>query len=279
MAQPLISVIIPTYNEQRFISGCLESLFKQTYRNIEIIVVDDGSTDRTYNILKSIKGIKLLKQQHQGPGAARNKGAQKSKGSILVFVDADMKFSPKFIALLTKPIRSDQVIGTFSTSESVANNNNFWARSWSQIRGFRTGKMHPTSVESTQPVFRAILKSEFQKAGGFDPHRGYDDDWTLSEKLGKKASNAPDALFYHYNPDTLNDFYYQAKWLAKRKYKLGLLGKIIALFRYSLPLSLLRSLIISFKFKSITLIFAQLVFDAGQVFGVIESIKPGSKAK
>ncbi len=72
-------------------------------------------------------------------------------------------------------------------------------------------------------MFRAILKTEFDKAGGFDESRGYTDDWSLSEKLGYKAT-ATKAVYYHDNPASLAEVFWQARWAAKRKYKLGILG-------------------------------------------------------
>jgi len=151
-----ISVIIPIYNEASVIDACLQSLSKQTYRDLEIIVVDDGSTDGT---LSNIRGVKLLKQEHEGPGAARNLGVKESLGEIIVFVDADMVFKEDFIEKLIKPITGGVTKGTFSKDEYVSNWNSVWARCW----------------------------SEFERVGGFDVTRGYNDDWSLSEKLGYKA--------------------------------------------------------------------------------------------
>ena len=90
-----VTVIIPTYNEEKVIEACLESLSKQTLKDAEIIVVDDGSTDETINILQKVRksrGVKIFKQKHKGPGAARNLGVRRAKGEVLVFVDADMTF-------------------------------------------------------------------------------------------------------------------------------------------------------------------------------------------
>ncbi|MBU1322617.1 glycosyltransferase family 2 protein, partial [Patescibacteria group bacterium] len=100
---PDISVIIPSYNSGRTIKPCLESLIKQSLKS-EIIVVDDGSKDNTKTIVQSFPQIKLLAQTHQGPAKARNLGAKKATGQILVFVDADMEFDQDFLKDLTQPI-------------------------------------------------------------------------------------------------------------------------------------------------------------------------------
>lgn len=89
----LVSVIIPAYNCEKTIKQCVESVLKQTYSNIEIIIVNDGSTDNTSSILKSMaqkdSRIKNVDQVNQGPGAARNKGMDIAKGYYFSFVDSD----------------------------------------------------------------------------------------------------------------------------------------------------------------------------------------------
>ena len=96
-SEPEVSVIIPAYNEEQYIGACLESLLNQTHPSYEAIVVDDGSTDRTVEVIRSFNGVRLLRQDHSGPGGAYNLGAQHARGDILVFVDAGMTFVPDFI--------------------------------------------------------------------------------------------------------------------------------------------------------------------------------------
>lgn len=89
----IVSIIIPSYNAELYIGACLDSLIHQTYSALEIICVDDGSTDNTYHILETYHSmdnrIKLLKQNHQTAGAARNCGIRNANGKYLLFVDAD----------------------------------------------------------------------------------------------------------------------------------------------------------------------------------------------
>src|SRR3972149_5566353 len=96
-----ISVIIPTYNETSVIGECLRSLSKQSYKDFEIIVVDDGSTDSTFQSASKFQipnsKFQILHGEHLGAGAARNLGASHAKGEILVFVDADMTFDRDFL--------------------------------------------------------------------------------------------------------------------------------------------------------------------------------------
>lgn len=269
------SVVIPVYNEADVIEECLESLRRQSYKNLEIIVVDDGSSDATLQKLKASKTPKLqvLAQPHLGAGAARNFGASKAKGEILVFVDADMTFAPDFIRNLVKPIEEGKAIGTFSKEEYLANKDNIWAVCWNLNRGLPKDRMHPQNYSDHQPVFRAILKTEFERAGGFNEKAGYTDDWTLSEKLGVKAVAAPGAVFYHKNPASLREVFSQSKWMAKRRYKWGVIGYILALARVSFPASLFIGFIKSIAIFNLRFLIFKIVSDFGQFIGILEYLK------
>lgn len=91
MSNPLVSVLIPCYNAERFIGETLESVLGQTWRNIEIIVVDDGSSDSSCETVQTYKDkrITLVKQPNSGASAARNRAFQASKGDYIQFLDAD----------------------------------------------------------------------------------------------------------------------------------------------------------------------------------------------
>ena len=98
---PLVSIIIPAYNVGKYIEECILSIMHQTYTNIEIIVVDDGSPDETPAIIDRIaaqdKRIIPIHQQNAGVSAARNAGIEASKGEYLVFVDGDDYIAPEFV--------------------------------------------------------------------------------------------------------------------------------------------------------------------------------------
>lgn len=102
--QPLISVLIPVYNAQKFLTSCLDSVCSQSYSNIEIICVDDGSTDASYNLLRQYaqqdSRIKVIHQTNLGVGAARNRCLSESKGDFFAFVDADDSIVPHYLETL-----------------------------------------------------------------------------------------------------------------------------------------------------------------------------------
>jgi len=95
MENPLISVIVPAFNSAHLVTDALGSVKKQTYPNIELIVVDDGSSDDTYDVVRTFDPeIRLIRQDNQGPASARNNGIQASKGRFLAFLDADDQWLP-----------------------------------------------------------------------------------------------------------------------------------------------------------------------------------------
>ena len=85
---PKFSIIIPAYNVEQYIGRCLESVFKQTSKDYEVIVVDDGCTDKSIEIAKDYD-VKVITSKHVSVSEARNIGAKKAKGEYLLFLDSD----------------------------------------------------------------------------------------------------------------------------------------------------------------------------------------------
>lgn len=115
----LVSVIIPAYNAQPYIEKCVDSILASTYKNIEVIVVDDGSSDSTVSICRSINDSRLtvIEAQHGGVSNARNIGIKNSGGGYLLFVDSDDWVSKDIISHLvsiTEEYKSDVTIGNYS---------------------------------------------------------------------------------------------------------------------------------------------------------------------
>ena len=108
----LISVIIPTYNSQKYISSAVNSVLSQTYKAFELIIVDDGSTDNTGEIVASFddRRIRYIRQNNSGVAVARNTGIKSSKGEYIAFLDADDIWERDKLAVQIDEISSDDNI-------------------------------------------------------------------------------------------------------------------------------------------------------------------------
>ena len=283
---PVASAILAVYNAESTIESCLESLVAQSVP-IEIIIVDDGSTDTTTTGIIKVLGshkYKLLKQSHSGPAIARNFGADHANSPILLFVDADMVFDKDYVRDLIQPILNysrataklkERSVGTYTTEERVSNWDNVWARCWNIQEGWQDKKRFPQNPPKRGTDFRAILKSEFDRVGGFD-HLGYTDTWSLFAKLGVRPLSTR-AICYHQNPSSLSAVFAQARWSAKRPYKYALLGALYALLRTTLPVSL----IVGFAkfYKEPFFVIFKLVYDLGRFVGILEMLLFGKLTK
>ncbi|HBC47709.1 MAG TPA: hypothetical protein DEO84_02180 [candidate division Zixibacteria bacterium] len=113
---PLISVIIPTYNSAVYIEEALKSIFEQTYQDFEIIIVDDGSTDNTRQILRKYgERIQYIFQANGGPSSARNNGIRKARGKYIAFLDADDRWLPTKLQKQLSIFERNNTIGMVTT--------------------------------------------------------------------------------------------------------------------------------------------------------------------
>lgn len=107
-AQPLVSIVVPIYNTARYLPACLDSIIAQTHQNLEMILIDDGSTDHSGqiadNYAKKDSRIKVTHQKNQGQSAARNLGLTMVKGEYVGFLDSDDEIKPTFIKELLAPL-------------------------------------------------------------------------------------------------------------------------------------------------------------------------------
>jgi glycosyltransferase involved in cell wall biosynthesis len=187
----LVSVIVPVFNGERFLREAVESVLAQHYSPVEIIVVDDGSTDGTPNVARSLpETVCYLHQTNQGPAAARNRGIEQAQGSLIAFADADDLWPPAKLDLqlpyFIKDSAVDIVLGRIQQvllSEAVDG---------------------PTQAQ--EPAFSVnlgsaiIRKSVFERVGLFDETMRYseDVDWFMRARESGAAIVTIDAvtLFY-----------------------------------------------------------------------------------
>jgi len=123
ITQPSVSVIIPAYNCEQTIRHIIQAIFAQTYPAVNIIVVDDGSTDQTPQIIQSFDGLTYLHQENAGPAAARNCGAKESQDEIIFFTDSDCVPERDWIEKSIKPFQEEKV-AVVAGSYGIANKDN-----------------------------------------------------------------------------------------------------------------------------------------------------------
>lgn len=110
--QPLISVIVPVYNTEKYLSKCLDSILKQEYQNLEIILVDDGSADRSGDIIDEYQRkdnrVVTIHKTNGGQSAARNLGICLAKGEYVCFVDSDDEIDTQYVSLMVNELKDDE---------------------------------------------------------------------------------------------------------------------------------------------------------------------------
>jgi glycosyltransferase involved in cell wall biosynthesis len=109
--KPMISVIIPSYNHGHFVSEAIDSVQAQSYSHHEIIVVDDGSTDGTSEVVAHYPNVRYVRQQNRGLSSARNRGIQESKGEYVVLLDADDRLLPQHFEISLEAFGSHPEVG------------------------------------------------------------------------------------------------------------------------------------------------------------------------
>ena len=133
-----ISIIVPVYNCEEYLSACLDSILNQSYENIEVLCIDDNSTDHSLEILRDYqrdKRIHLLASSSKGCSMARNKGLEMAQGELITFVDADDYIAPNCLSLLSEVIKEEKldiiyapfkIVGSSSQQEnSIPDANDF----------------------------------------------------------------------------------------------------------------------------------------------------------
>ena len=211
---PLVSVIVPSYNYLRYIDKCLESVINQDYPNIEIIVVDDGSTDGSLEYLMGLSGpVKVLQQKNQGVSIARNHGLLESEGEFIAFLDADDFWDASKISKQVNVALGADVDLVYSGVNLVAPD------------GIRTtGTITPQFYGDCSPYFRryptrAIVtlgtsnalfrKRILAQSGILDPKLSISADWDFFRRycdFGKVAALNEQLTFYRQHPENMSTY-------------------------------------------------------------------------
>jgi len=159
LTDPLVSIVVPAYNVEKYIKKCVDSLLNQTYENIEIIIVNDGSTDNTSKIIRNNffdeQKVIILEKSNGGLSSARNYGIKKSNGNFLSFVDSDDWVAPSFI--------EDMISFMMQTNSDISICNMKYCFSDGTERK-RTPKIEKREVVSSRKAFDLLLSGDFYKA-------------------------------------------------------------------------------------------------------------------
>lgn len=188
---PSVSVVIPTYNYGRFIGEALESALGQTLRPLDIVVVDDGSTDNTAAIVSKFSDhVRYIRQENAGVCVARNRGVKESKGDLIAFFDADDTWEPRKLELQAEKFAQDSKIGLVHCG----------MREFESETG-KTISMHMDGLEGhvadelllwEESVIVgpggtiAVSRNAFEDVGGFDETMRVGEDWDFCYRVARR---------------------------------------------------------------------------------------------
>lgn len=184
--KPLVSVIIPVYNSEKYLKEAIESVINQTWQNIEVIVVDDGSTDNSYAIAQSFQSsqIKVIQQTNQGACAARNRGFRESRGEYIQWLDADDYLEPKKVEDQVNVALQHQNAVIYGTWFNFIETNN---RVWLGPRNLTKPVNDPLGIHLegmlAPTVAYLIPRNAINTIGGWDESLTADQDGDLIMRL------------------------------------------------------------------------------------------------
>jgi glycosyltransferase involved in cell wall biosynthesis len=188
-SKKFVSIIIPTFNSEKTIHSCLKSIIEQTYKEIEIIIVDKYSQDNTIKIAEEY-GAKIL-VRNVGRSAARNLGAKYAGGDFLLFIDSDMELTPKVIEECVATSTSNNIDAVIIPEETIT-------------KGFlsecRRLEKQLYAGNKLFEIPRFFKKSVFQKLGGYDEKLVFGEDFDLYirlERMGFKTDRISPKIMHH----------------------------------------------------------------------------------
>ncbi len=185
---PLVSVIMPAYNAEHFIRRALDSAVGQTYTNLEIVVIDDGSRDRTPEVIRTYRDprIRYLHQPNQGQGPARNHGIRASAGAYITFLDADDFYLPHKIERQVAFLEAQREFGAV-----FCNVLHFYSHDPHRLFGRRpdvtSGDIFPALLQSSliNPNTLMVRGEILRRGFAFREDRYYPEEWDLCLRLSR----------------------------------------------------------------------------------------------
>ena len=192
--EPLVTVIVPTFNRRQWISICLDSIKSQTYPHVETLVIDDGSTDGTVAWLRSQPAYSFVRIHEQpkngGASVARNDGIRLAQGELIVFIDSDDALLPKHIETAVNVVREHPNTGLFCCDSTLIDADGailFNGRTWHQIQSELRNQQVESGFRTLRNIFEfshifpgfTLPKAVFEKVGYFDQSIFPMDDYDL----------------------------------------------------------------------------------------------------
>jgi glycosyltransferase involved in cell wall biosynthesis len=201
----LVSIVIPTYNSEKSIETCIKSIKKQIYDNIEIIIVDNYSSDETNNIAKKYDSSIIKTKSERAK--ARNMGIKKAKGEFILSLDSDMELTSGVIEECVELMKNSNRSGGIIIPE-ISFGNTFWIK----VRNFERSFYAGTKIESA----RFFKKELVQQVNGYEENIVFFEESTLPqkiEKIGYSTNLRIKSNIIHHEED-----FNIIKWLKKKFY-------------------------------------------------------------
>lgn len=219
------SIIVPVYNRPQELSELLQSLSEQTFKAFEVVIVEDGSIDKSDRVVQKYShslNIQYFTKENTGPGLTRNFGCERATGDYFIFFDSDCIVPPTYMEIVETRLSSqkldcfggpDAAHNSFTDLQKAINYSmtSFWTTGGIRGGGEKVEKFHPRSFNM------GFSKEVFDKTGGFPVVRfakskaaGEDLDLSIQiKKLGFRVGLIKDAFVYHKRRTNLRQFYHQ----------------------------------------------------------------------
>jgi glycosyltransferase involved in cell wall biosynthesis len=212
-----VSIIIPTFNGASRIGHCLDSLMAQVPgREVEILIVDDGSTDNIAEVVRRYPAARLISQKNAGPATARNRGAREAVGEIILFTDDDCVPMPDWLDAMLAPFHDPDVVGAKGVYRT--HQKSIVAR-FVQVEYEDKYRLMKglTSIDFIDTYSAGFVRERFLEMTGYDTSFpvACAEDVELSYRMSARGWTmkfAPSAIVFHTHPDTLSRY-------LKKKYK------------------------------------------------------------
>lgn len=216
----MVSIIIVNFNGKTYLSNCLKSIFKNNYKNFEIIIVDNHSTDKSIALVKKqfsnyLKKIKIIElKDNFGPAYARNQGVKQAKGEIIAFLDNDTEVDNNWIIEANKEFKKDKKLGCIQSKLLLLDEKNKFDYAGDYLNQFGLLSHRATykdvdngQFNKKEIIFAAKSAGMFIKKSVFDKIKGFDNDYFIymeetdlcwrSWLMGYKTIYLPSSIVYH----------------------------------------------------------------------------------